>query len=215
MTARPTTNRPPRPLLDPSVEHDACGVGFVARIDGVRTHDIVEKGVTTLEALEHRGACGCDPLTGDGAGVLTHPAMLGRQVGPTEPAMVRRGVFVLREIVCSELGEPDPNAINTPRPTTRPSGRRLTNRESLDLLTANAPCSGCHAQINPAGAAFERYDAIGALRADDHGNPIDARGTSARNAQPIRTRRVSSSTSTPEYRAPVPVRVASGSKARP
>ncbi len=69
---QPPDRQIPRPLLDPSVEHDACGVGFVARIDGVRTHDIVDKGITALESLEHLGACGCDPLTGDGAGLLTH-----------------------------------------------------------------------------------------------------------------------------------------------
>jgi glutamate synthase (NADPH/NADH) large chain len=72
MTVRPEEHRQPRPLLEAGHEHDACGVGFVARIDGTRTHDILEKGILTLEALEHRGACGCDPLTGDGAGVLSH-----------------------------------------------------------------------------------------------------------------------------------------------
>ena len=51
-------------------EHDACGVGFVAQMKGVRSHDIVEKGLKILENLTHRGACGCDPLTGDGAGIL-------------------------------------------------------------------------------------------------------------------------------------------------
>ncbi|MBI4510765.1 MAG: glutamate synthase large subunit [Deltaproteobacteria bacterium] len=51
-------------------EHDACGVGFVVRIDGTRSHDIVEKGLKILENLAHRGACGADPETGDGAGIL-------------------------------------------------------------------------------------------------------------------------------------------------
>jgi glutamate synthase domain-containing protein 2/glutamate synthase domain-containing protein 1/glutamate synthase domain-containing protein 3 len=57
-------------LYDPSFEHDACGVGFVANITGVRSHDIIRKGLQVLENLTHRGACGCDPLTGDGAGML-------------------------------------------------------------------------------------------------------------------------------------------------
>ncbi len=51
-------------------EHDACGVGFVVQMHGKRSHDIVEKGLKILENLTHRGACGCDPLTGDGAGIL-------------------------------------------------------------------------------------------------------------------------------------------------
>src|SRR5512140_3483753 len=57
-------------LYDPRFEHDACGVGFVANIKGVKSHDIVQKGLQVLQNLTHRGACGCDPLTGDGAGIL-------------------------------------------------------------------------------------------------------------------------------------------------
>ena len=62
---------PPRSgLYDPRFEHDACGIGFVASLKGIPTHDIVCKGVQILLNLVHRGACGCDPLTGDGAGLL-------------------------------------------------------------------------------------------------------------------------------------------------
>jgi glutamate synthase domain-containing protein 2/glutamate synthase domain-containing protein 1/glutamate synthase domain-containing protein 3 len=57
-------------LYDPFFEHDACGVGFVANIDGTRSHAIIEQGLTVLRNLTHRGACGCDPETGDGAGIL-------------------------------------------------------------------------------------------------------------------------------------------------
>jgi len=57
-------------LYDPANEHDACGLGFVASIRGEKSHSIVEKGIEVLTHLEHRGACGCDPETGDGAGVL-------------------------------------------------------------------------------------------------------------------------------------------------
>jgi glutamate synthase domain-containing protein 2/glutamate synthase domain-containing protein 1/glutamate synthase domain-containing protein 3 len=59
-----------RGLYDPRLEHDACGIGFVASIKGQRTHEIVRKGIEVLVNLTHRGACGCDPETGDGAGVL-------------------------------------------------------------------------------------------------------------------------------------------------
>ncbi len=58
-------------LYDPRYEHDACGIGMVANIDGTKTHEIVKLGVNILINLEHRGASGCDPLTGDGAGILT------------------------------------------------------------------------------------------------------------------------------------------------
>src|SRR5262249_52683896 len=57
-------------LYDPAHEHDACGVGFVVNVKGVRSHDILQKGLQVLDNLTHRGACGCDPRTGDGAGVL-------------------------------------------------------------------------------------------------------------------------------------------------
>ncbi len=61
---------PAQGLYDPANEHDACGLGFVASIRGEKSHSIVEKGIEVLTHLEHRGACGCDPETGDGAGVL-------------------------------------------------------------------------------------------------------------------------------------------------
>src|SRR5579871_1871979 len=60
----------PQGLYHPSLEHDACGIGFVASVQGHRSHDIILKGIQVLINLTHRGACGCDPETGDGAGVL-------------------------------------------------------------------------------------------------------------------------------------------------
>src|SRR5215472_6389475 len=57
-------------LYDPRFEHDACGIGFVASVKGHKSHDIIVKGIQVLINLTHRGACGCDPETGDGAGVL-------------------------------------------------------------------------------------------------------------------------------------------------
>ncbi|MDP1581484.1 MAG: glutamate synthase large subunit [Candidatus Didemnitutus sp.] len=61
----------PSPLYDREFEHDACGVGFVARIDGFRTHDVLKHSLTALKALAHRGAIDADSSTGDGAGVMT------------------------------------------------------------------------------------------------------------------------------------------------
>ncbi|HCF95457.1 MAG TPA: hypothetical protein DEW46_10375, partial [Verrucomicrobia bacterium] len=57
-------------LYDPRFEHDACGVGFVAHIKGNRSHQIVLDAITVLTNLEHRGGCGCETNTGDGAGIL-------------------------------------------------------------------------------------------------------------------------------------------------
>jgi glutamate synthase (NADPH/NADH) large chain len=62
----------PRPqgLYDPRNEHDSCGMGFVVNLNGQKSHEIIRKGIEVLINLTHRGACGCDPETGDGAGVL-------------------------------------------------------------------------------------------------------------------------------------------------
>ncbi len=57
-------------LYDPANERDSCGIGFVANIKGVKSHDIIRMGLEILGNLAHRGAVGCDPCTGDGAGLL-------------------------------------------------------------------------------------------------------------------------------------------------
>ena len=61
---------PQQGLYHPEFEHDSCGVGFIANIKGKKSHEIVRQAVQILENLAHRGACGCDPLTGDGAGIM-------------------------------------------------------------------------------------------------------------------------------------------------
>jgi len=67
-------------LYDPSFEHDACGVAFVATLTGIPSHDIVAKGVLALTNLEHRGASGAEPDSGDGAGILIQvPDLLLRE----------------------------------------------------------------------------------------------------------------------------------------
>ncbi|HUQ69742.1 MAG TPA: glutamate synthase central domain-containing protein, partial [Planctomycetaceae bacterium] len=58
-------------LYDPAYEHDNCGVGFVAHIKGQRSRQIIDDSLRILRHMTHRGACGCEPNTGDGAGILT------------------------------------------------------------------------------------------------------------------------------------------------
>ncbi len=57
-------------LYDPAFEHDACGIGFVASIKGHKSHQHISDALTVLENMEHRGACGCENNTGDGAGIM-------------------------------------------------------------------------------------------------------------------------------------------------
>ncbi|MEX2380927.1 MAG: glutamate synthase large subunit [Opitutales bacterium] len=61
----------PSPLYRSDFEHDACGVGFIARVGGERTHEVIEQAVAALKRLAHRGAIDADAVTGDGAGILT------------------------------------------------------------------------------------------------------------------------------------------------
>ncbi len=67
-----TSIAPPKKqgLYDPRFEHDACGVGFIAHLHGAKSHAIVEQGLTILLNLDHRGACGSEINSGDGAGIL-------------------------------------------------------------------------------------------------------------------------------------------------
>src|SRR5262249_20871930 len=87
-------------------EHDACGVGFVVNMHGEKSHEIVRQGLEILVNLTHRGACGCDPLTGDGAGILMQmPHEVCTQILATQgiklPEFGNYGI-------CSWLLPPDP-----------------------------------------------------------------------------------------------------------
>jgi glutamate synthase domain-containing protein 2/glutamate synthase domain-containing protein 1/glutamate synthase domain-containing protein 3 len=94
----PAYRKPPGAigLYDPRFEHDACGVGMVARLDNVATHEVIERSIEALEHLEHRGASGADQLTGDGAGILMQmpDALLRETVDFELPPPGRYGVLM-------------------------------------------------------------------------------------------------------------------------
>ncbi|MDD4267858.1 MAG: glutamate synthase large subunit [Pirellulaceae bacterium] len=71
MKTRPWQRPEPDGLYDPAFEKDSCGVGFVAHVKGQRSHQIIRDADTVLKNMEHRGGYGCEPNTGDGAGMLT------------------------------------------------------------------------------------------------------------------------------------------------
>lgn len=84
-------------LYHPSFEHDSCGVGFIANIKGRKSHQIVSDALTMLERMSHRGACGCEANTGDGAGILIqipHEFFLNecRKLGIKLPSHAEYGV---------------------------------------------------------------------------------------------------------------------------
>ena len=87
-------------LYVPSFESDACGIGLVAQLEKKYSHQLVSDALTMLENMEHRGACGCDPESGDGAGILIHvPDNLFRQAklgfDLPEPGQYGVGCFFL------------------------------------------------------------------------------------------------------------------------
>ena len=84
-------------LYDPQFEHDACGLGFVVNIKGKKSHQLVSDALKILVNLDHRGACGCEPNTGDGAGILIQVphdffAAEAAKLGFTLPAAGQYGV---------------------------------------------------------------------------------------------------------------------------
>lgn len=95
-------------LYDPAFEHDACGVGFVVDLKGRKSHDLIQKALAILLSLEHRGACGCEKNTGDGAGIIlqTPHAFLAREcsrLGFTLPEAGAYGVGMV--FLPAEIGD--------------------------------------------------------------------------------------------------------------
>ncbi len=92
-------------LYDPSLEKDNCGVGFIANIQGQKSHDIVKKGIEILVNMTHRGAAGSDPTTGDGAGLMVQcphaffkMACASIDIDLPEPGQYAVGMFFLPNI---------------------------------------------------------------------------------------------------------------------
>ena len=106
------------------------------------------------------------------AGILTQAAFLAVQAHPNQTSPVRRGVVVLRNVMCADLPNPPPN-VNNATPNLDPAA---TTRERFAEHTASPQCAGCHTLIDPIGFGFEHYDAIGQYRTSENGMPIDSSG---------------------------------------
>ena len=145
-TAIPPGRRGPGGLYRPSFEHDACGIGMICDLNNHRTHALIRDALQILVNLTHRGACGCDETTGDGAGILIqqpHRFMhkIARQAGIDLPeeAQYAAGLVFLptdpqeRRTARSELARAAhdkglaflgwrPVPVNRRRPATWPGG---------------------------------------------------------------------------------------------
>src|SRR4051794_41092151 len=92
----------PRPqgLYLPEFEHDACGVGFLCHIKGKASNKIVDDALQMLERMNHRGACGCEPDSGDGAGILVKlpDKFLRREMKKQGVALPKAGQYGVAQI---------------------------------------------------------------------------------------------------------------------
>lgn len=118
---------------------------------------------------------------GERAGYLMQAGFLASNAYAIRTDPIHRGLFVQRDVLCRIIPEPPPGASMTPLPPTSDSIK--TTRQQVEALTSPATCSGCHSMINPAGFAFEAYDAIGALRQTDNAAPIDTTGSTTIDGQ--------------------------------
>ena len=108
-------------------------------------------------------------------GFLRRGGFLAAHAHPVHPSPVQRGVFVLRRLLCTELGAPPGDADVSP-PVPGNDDIAVTNRQVVEERTGSENCQRCHSMINPVGFAFERYDTIGRHRDTDNGVAIDDNG---------------------------------------
>jgi len=111
-------------------------------------------------------------------GLLTRAAFLTTLSTRNVTAPIRRGVWVLKEMLCEGLGDPPPNVNNIPPEGGNVDGEILTVRQDVAGRTDGTDCVHCHSLINPIGFTFEHYDAIGRWQTNEvtSGLPIDASG---------------------------------------
>ena len=109
------------------------------------------------------------------SGVVTQPAMLASLAHTTESSFVFRGKFIRKQLLCEQLGMPPANAQSTFN--TLPMPPNPTGKDVSAAIIARSECSGCHALLNPAGLAFEQFDALGRWRTTySSGKSIDPSG---------------------------------------
>jgi glutamate synthase (NADPH) large chain len=167
--------RPSRPpgrqgLYDPAQEHDACGVGFVVNVNGTASHTIVEQGLQILANLTHRGACGCDPLTGDGAGILTQipDAFLRKVMAAADITLPERGQYGVGMVFLPERVDERNECLELFEKVVREEGQRLLGwrRVPVDASKCGQLARDCMPEIRqifiargrttPDAAALER-----------------------------------------------------------
>ncbi|MET0593565.1 MAG: DUF1592 domain-containing protein [Polyangiaceae bacterium] len=114
-----------------------------------------------------------DLPAGQRAGVLTQASVVAAHAHANQTSPVRRGLFLLTNVFCTQISPPPPDVDTTP-PNPDPNA---TTRERFKQHTAKATCASCHRMMDPLGFGFEAYDGAGKFRTIENGKPIDATGT--------------------------------------
>ena len=195
-TAAPTPAAPPEAqgLYDPQHEKAACGVGFVVHLKGTASHSIVAQGLELLRNLEHRGACGCEANTGDGAGILVQipDRFLRKVTAPLGITLPAEGPLRRRpRLPAARRGaarRPD-RALRGARPRRGPDRARLARRPDRRLRRS---------ATRPAGPS-RSFEQIFIGRGDRHRgradatrSPSSASSTSSASASSTRSTRSTS-----------------------
>ena len=107
------------------------------------------------------------------SGILTAGGLLAANAHADNTSPTRRGIFVREALLCESLPPPPPNANITP-PVPKPN---QTNRQAMNNHVTDPVCAGCHQMMDPIGFGFEGFDASGAWRTTDMGQPVDTSGT--------------------------------------
>jgi len=119
------------------------------------------------------------------AGLFTRAAFLTTYAGTSVKSPIRRGAYLVKKAMCIALGKPPPNAADVPVMGGTVDGTHKTVRQDVESKTSTGVCVGCHSIINPAGFAFENFDALGKWQTKETGTddagpfslPIDASGS--------------------------------------
>lgn len=112
------------------------------------------------------------------SGVLTQPGVLSATSHGTGHSPILRGVHLLNQVLCAQLGAPPPGVLEQAETLSVDDSLVCTTRDAVSLKhTAKEGCQGCHAAIDAAGFNFENYDALGRYRTEENGCPVDASGS--------------------------------------
>jgi len=116
------------------------------------------------------------PTDSPRGGVLTQGTVLAVTSNPTRTSPVKRGVFLLENILGTPPAPPPPN-LPTLDDVAQQAGKELTLRETLAIHRADALCSSCHNRMDPLGLALEHFNAMGMWREQEGGEPVEVSGT--------------------------------------